>query len=83
MPSMAHANRVLRSINADDAARCVDLFVRPDGTYGFEEYRRDIEDGRGWFAIGFHASARYETAEGALQEALTRIRWLSDAMDRT
>jgi hypothetical protein len=44
---MAHANRVLRSIETDDAARCVDLFVRPDGTFGFEEYRRDIEDGRG------------------------------------
>ncbi len=26
---MAHANRVLRSINDEGAARCVDLFVRP------------------------------------------------------
>ena len=37
---MAHANRVLRSIETDDGGRCVDLFARPDGTFGFEEYRR-------------------------------------------
>jgi hypothetical protein len=25
--------------------RCVDLFLRPDGSYGVEEFRRDVEDG--------------------------------------
>ena len=79
---MAHANRVLQSIENDDAGRCVDLFARPDGTFGFEEYRRDIEDGRGWFAIGFHASGRYETADGALRDALSKIAWLRAAIDR-
>ena len=79
---MAHANRVLRSINTDDATLCADLFVRPDGTFGFEEYRRDVEDGRGWFAIGFHASGTYETADDALREALSRIAWLRAAIDR-
>ena len=79
---MAHANRVLRSINTDDATLCVDLFVRPDGTFGFEEYRRDVEDGRGWFAFGFHASGTYETADDALREALSRIAWLRAAIDR-
>ena len=24
-----------------DATRCVDIFVRDDGSYGFEEFRRD------------------------------------------
>jgi hypothetical protein len=77
---MAHANRVLRSIETDDAGRCVDLFVRPDGSFGFEEYRRDFEDGRGWYPIGFHASARYETEDGALQDALAEIAWLRAAV---
>ena len=49
---MAHVNRVLRSINDEDASRCVDIFLRPDGSIGFEEYRRDVEDGRGWFPVG-------------------------------
>ena len=79
---MAHAHKVLRSIETDDGGRCVDLFARPDGTFGFEEYRRDIEDGRGWFAIGFHASAGFETADDALREALCRIAWLRAAIER-
>ncbi|WLA81460.1 hypothetical protein [Bradyrhizobium elkanii] len=53
---MAHVNRVLRSINDEDASHCVDIFLRPDGTVGFEEYRRDVEDGRGWFPAGGHSS---------------------------
>lgn len=60
----------------------MDLFARPDGTFGFEEYRRDIEDGRGWFPIGFHASGRYETADGALTDALSKIAWLREACGR-
>ena len=39
---MAHTNRVLRSIETDDGGRCVDLFARPDGSFGFEEYRNGV-----------------------------------------
>ena len=69
---MAHANRVVRSIETDDGGRCVDLFAHPDGSFGFEEYRRDIEDGRGWF----------ETADGALKDALTKVAWLREVVER-
>jgi hypothetical protein len=79
---MAHANRVLRSIETDDGGRCVDLFQRLDGTFGFEEYRRDAEDGRGWFPIGFHASGVFATADSALGEALSKVTWLRDALRR-
>jgi len=34
-------NLVLRSIESDLGNLCVDIFLRPDGTYGFEEFRRD------------------------------------------
>ena len=77
---MAHAHRVLRSIETDDGGRCVDLFIRGDGSFGFEEYRRDIEDGRGWFAVGFYAAARFPTADEALQNALGKVEWLSSAI---
>lgn len=60
----------------------MDLFVRSDGTFGFEEYRRDIEDGRGWFAIGFHASAGFATAEEALGDALAKVEWLPSVVGR-
>lgn len=48
-------HRVVRSINLAGDARCVDIFERADGSLGFEEYRRDAEDCRGWFAIGAYA----------------------------
>lgn len=79
---MGRRDRVLRSIETDDGRRCVDLFARPDGTFGFEEYRRDAEDGRGWFPIGFHASDIYGTAESALQAALAKVTWLRVSIDR-
>jgi hypothetical protein len=42
---MAERNVVVRSFNMDGGNCCVDIFRRPDGTYGFEEYRREPEDG--------------------------------------
>jgi hypothetical protein len=32
---------VLASPSTPAVDRCVDTFVRPDGTFGFEEFRRD------------------------------------------
>jgi hypothetical protein len=77
---MAHLNRVLRSINSDDASRCVDVFLRPEGSVGFEEYRRDVEDGRGWFAIGGYASRTFDDETTAFQAALATVPWLRRAV---
>ncbi len=35
---------VLASHQTLEAERCVDIFKRPEGTFGFEEFRRDPED---------------------------------------
>lgn len=77
---MAHINRVLRSIETDDGGRCVDLFVRPDGSFGFEEYRRDSEDGRGWFPIGGYAAVVFTAEAAMLAEALVCVPWLRHAV---
>lgn len=77
---MAHTNKVIRSINLDGETICVDLFQRPDGTYGFDEFRRDPEDGRGWYSIGHHGAASFETFEHALAEAKANVSWLHDAL---
>ena len=71
-------SRVVRSFNLDGELQCVDLFVRPDGSYGFEVYRRDPEDGRGWFAVGHHAGQRYESADETMAAAKTAVVWLSE-----
>jgi len=36
--------RVFTSIENFEHDRCVDLFWRPDESYGFEEFGRDAED---------------------------------------
>ncbi|MGE0151774.1 MAG: hypothetical protein AB7R90_04100 [Reyranellaceae bacterium] len=77
---MAHINKVLRSINRDDGQLCVDIFIRPDDTFGFEEYRRDPEDPRGWYAIGHHADEVFASPDSALTEARARIPWLQQVM---
>ena len=77
---MATKSKVLASINSASADRCVDVFVRADGTFGFEEYRRDVEDGRGWFAVGFFDGLVFGSQEAALTEARLRVSWLDDGM---
>ncbi len=79
---MAHTNKVTRSIETPDGGRCVDLFCRPDASFGFEEYRRDAEDGSGWFPIGFHAEATFPTEAAALAEARQRVAWLGLVLDQ-
>jgi hypothetical protein len=80
---MAHANTVLRSINDQGADRCVDLFRRPDGSVGFEEFRRDVEDARGWFPIGGHSHRVFATEAQALAAARTAVAWLDAAIGAT
>ena len=75
---MAHENKVYRSINQTGGNICVDIFQRPDGSFGFDEFRRDGEDGRGWFVIGHYGAAKYETATIAFEAALKTVSWLAD-----
>ena len=57
---------------------CVDIFHRPDGTFGYQEYRRDHETGEGWFPIGDHAAAHCQTQADAVNLARARIVWLNE-----
>jgi hypothetical protein len=69
---------VILSINSDDQSRCVDIFTRPDGNHGFEEFRRDAEDARGWFPIGGFSGLVVPTKEDALAMARLRIAWFAE-----
>lgn len=77
---MAHENKVLQSINWDDEGRCVDIFMLPDGTFGFEECCRDMEDGNGWFPIGFYGDNVFESKFSALSAAKRSVVWLDDVL---
>jgi len=80
---MENPNRVLRSLQHPGGDRCVDFFMRPDASFGFEVYRRDVEDARGWFPIGHQAQAVYATEAQALRAALKQVRWLRALIHET
>ncbi|RBI86154.1 hypothetical protein DRV85_05195 [Rhodosalinus halophilus] len=77
---MPHTHTVLRSVNLPGERVCVDLFRRPDGTYGFEEYRREPEDGRGWFVIGHHGHRVFDSEAAALAAARREVAWLDGTL---
>ena len=77
---MAHINKVIRSINQVGEGLCVDLFQRPEGSFGFEEYRRDPEDPRGWYPVGYHSAEQFSSADEALQAARLKVAWLDGAL---
>ena len=63
---------VLRSIETEDGDRCVDIFRRGDGSFGFEGYRRDPEDTSGWFRVTLYGDQRFDS-EAAVIDAARRI----------
>ncbi len=75
---MAHENKVMQSINTPDGGRCVDIFLHPDKTYGFEEFRCDVEDPSGWFPIGGHISKSFDTEQEAVDQARAAVSWFGD-----
>ena len=77
---MAHKNKVMQSINTPGGGRCVDIFLRPDGSFGFEEFRRDVEDPSGWFAIGGHMGKNFATEQEAVNQAKVAVSWLGDML---
>jgi len=68
--------KVLTSLENSAGDHCVDIFVRDDGTFGFEEYRRDPEDERGWFSLHRYSYQVFATAEDALAQAKSRVAWM-------
>ena len=73
---------VLESIENDQHDRCVDLFRRPDGSFGFEAFRRDVEDAGAWTPVAYYSAAAYPAKEAALGAAVRAVAWLAGALER-
>jgi len=67
---------VLRSVEDDHAERCVDIFRRIDGTFGFEEFRRDTEDMGRWTMTGSYSGQIFLSRSEAETRALSSVGWL-------
>ena len=73
---------VIDSIENNEHDRCIDVFHRPDGTFGFEEFRRDVEDGGAWTPVQYWSRAVWPSREAALNAAAQKVTWLSAALSR-
>ena len=71
---------VFVSVENAEHDRCVDLFSRPDGSYGFEEFRRDVEDGGQWTPVQFYSGVGYVSSAEALDTAERCVSWLTDIL---
>jgi hypothetical protein len=72
---------VFDSIENDGHDRCVDLFSRPDGSFGFEEFRRDVEDAGAWTPVAYYSGAAYASKDAALSAASKAVVWLAAALN--
>ena len=68
--------RVLASVEDPDQTHCVDIFVREDGTFGFEEFRSASDEGGHWQCLNKFSHLVFDTGEKALHSAQERVSWL-------
>jgi hypothetical protein len=73
---------VSASHETTESNRCVDIFSRPDGTFGFEEFRRDPEDMGAWTPVSYFSGRQYDTEEEAVAAACEAVAWLGPVLDR-
>lgn len=66
---------VLASIENTEGNLCVDIFARADGTFGFEEYRRDPEDQR-WSKVGYNSHRVFASQGEAQAAARAAVEWM-------
>jgi hypothetical protein len=73
---------VLVSVENAEHDRCVDIFSRPDGSYGFEEFRRDVEDRGQWTPVQYYSGVAYLSSAEVLGSAERCVPWLADSLAR-
>jgi hypothetical protein len=69
-------NKVLASLENSYGDYCVGIFSREDGSFGFEEYRRDPEDGR-WRSQHRYSGLVFASESEATAQAKMVVPWLT------
>ena len=69
---------VFASVENAEHDRCVDFFSRPDGSFGFEEFRRDVEDRGVWTPVSYYSGHNFGTLGEAEGSARAAVAWLAD-----
>jgi hypothetical protein len=81
-PEGARAEQVLNSVHNDTVDRCVDIFRRTDGSFGYREFRLDPEDQGRWSLTAAHDRGVHGTYAEAIAAALGQVAWLAAAVAR-
>ena len=71
-------NTVILSVNNDEGNLCVDIFIRKNKTFGFEEYRKDPENIDGWYKVGNYSDKIYSNQKEAFKDACEYIMWFKN-----
>ena len=74
---------VVASPSTPAVDRCVDIFRRPDGTFGFEEFRRDPEDMGRWTPIAYYSGRKFASEAEAIAAARAAVAWLPAVLDNS
>jgi len=69
-------SKVLASFENADRSHCVDIFVRADGSYGFEEFRAAADGDARWQPLAKYSTLRFSSGDAALRSAQTHVQWL-------
>ena len=69
-------SKVIASFESPDSSHCVDIFVREDGSFGFEEFRGELDGAARWQSLGKHGSLVFTSGALALEAAKQRVPWL-------
>jgi hypothetical protein len=76
------SSSVQASYETFEADHCVDVYSRPNGTFGFEEFRRDPEDRGVWTPISYFSTREYLSQQDAIVAARRLVTWLDSVLDR-
>jgi hypothetical protein len=66
---------VVASFENPERDRCVDIFVRADGSFGYEEWRREAEEPGRWFRVHNFSAAMFGTPALAIADATLKVAW--------
>ena len=74
---------VFASLENSEHDKCVDIFARTDGSFGFEEFRRDFEDGGRWTPLQNYSALVCASPAAALDSAERCVPWLAHVLGQT
>jgi hypothetical protein len=69
--------QIVKTIVHPEGSRKVEVFRRPDGTFGFEEWHW-LEDESCWCPFGKYSAPIIDTLGHALEEVKGRIPWVTE-----